>query len=212
MLIAALTGFIFGFVGSMPVAGPIAILVLGRGLSDRVRSGRYLALGAALAESVYAYLAFWGFSALLVRYTWVVPASRAAAAVLLSALGLHLARKPRNTSGAVPPPDPNVGNKRSFLLGFTITALNPTLIATWTAAVTLLFSLDIVHFDKGSALPFSIGASTGIASWFSTLLFLLARFRNHVSAGRLSTVLRSMGVLLVLLGVSFALRFVLYFT
>jgi threonine/homoserine/homoserine lactone efflux protein len=52
MLVAPVAlGFAFGFVGSIPVAGPIAALVLSRGLEGRARSALSLAAGAALAEA-----------------------------------------------------------------------------------------------------------------------------------------------------------------
>jgi threonine/homoserine/homoserine lactone efflux protein len=208
MLLAALTGFAFGFIGSMPIAGPIAILVFGRGLEDRRRSGMYLAAGAAIAESIYAYLAFWGFSAFLARYAFIEPVSRGAAAVILTALGAHLVRKRRDASAPLTPPDPNVGNKRSFFLGFTITVLNPTLIATWTAAVTTVYALHWVQFDEGGALPFSVGAFAGIVGWFAILLWLLGRFRARFSRTTLDRVMRAMGYLLICLGMVFAYRFV----
>jgi threonine/homoserine/homoserine lactone efflux protein len=206
-MLAALLGFCFGFVGSMPVAGPIAVLVFGRGLEDRARNGLFLASGAAIAESIYAYLAFWGFSAFLARYPWIEPTSRVAAAVILTGLGIHFYRKQPSPEGVVPPVQ-GVGNKRSFFLGFTITALNPTLIATWTAAVTTVYSLDIVRFDSSEALPFSLGAFTGIVSWFATLLYLLNRFRSRFSRGSLDRLVHAMGILLIVLGLGIATRFI----
>src|SRR5689334_10935761 len=138
MLKALLIGFAFGFVGSMPVAGPVSLLVFGRGLQDRQRTARYLAAGSALAESVYAYLAFWGFGALLASYTWIEPLSRGLAAVILTALGLHFVvrRSTEEPEGPASSPPQRTGMKRNFMLGVTITALNPTLMATWGAAVT----------------------------------------------------------------------------
>jgi len=208
MFIAALLGFAFGFVGSMPVAGPISLLVFGRGLQDRTRSGAYLASGAAIAESVYAYLAFWGFSSLLASYTWIELLSRGLAAVLLTGLGIHFVRRsrPPPTTGMAPYKD--VGNKRSFMLGFTITALNPTLVASWGAAVTTLHSFHLVAFGQGRALPFSIGVCLGITSWFWILLGLLARYRNRFQASTVERVVRVMGVGLIGLGLFFAVRFV----
>jgi threonine/homoserine/homoserine lactone efflux protein len=206
MVLAALLGFCFGFVGSMPVAGPIAVLVFGRGLEDRARNGLYLASGAAIAESIYAYLAFWGFSAFLSRYAWIEPTSRVAAAVIMLALGIHFYRKkPKPAGAAVPVKDR--GNKRSFFLGFTITALNPTLIATWTAAVTTVYSLEIVTFDSAEALPFSIGAFCGIVGWFVVLLYLMNRFKARFSRSSIDRLVHVMGVLLMALGLGIAIRF-----
>jgi threonine/homoserine/homoserine lactone efflux protein len=210
MLTAAWLGFTVGFVFSMPVAGPISILVFGRGLQDRIRSGVYLALGGALAESVYAYLAFWGFSELLTVHPWVQPISRGVAAVLLIGLGLHFMLKRSRGDAPEVPPDPAVGNKRSFFLGFTITALNPTLIATWGAAVAAVHSWELVSFDSNRALPFSIGVCLGISAWFVILLWLLRRFRGRFRRSTLDMMIRVMGVALAILGLVFAWRFAVY--
>lgn len=206
LLGAAILGFACGFVGSIPVAGPIAVLVTSRGLQDRVQSALYLASGAALAEGAYAYLAFWGFSEYLTRCAWVEPASRIAVAVVSIGLGLRFVSRPHPEPTPEAPPDPRSGNKRSFALGLTITALNPMLIAAWTAAVTALYSFDLVRFDARFALPFSLGVCTGIAAWFAALLGLLQRFRRRISHDALGRVMRGMGVLLILLGLGFAAR------
>jgi len=201
-------GMVLGFVGSMPVAGPIAILVLGRGLEGRASSGMYLAVGAAIAESAYAYLAFWGFSELLSAYPVVERATRGFAAVLLLALGTHFLRRPTTSTPERPPfpPDPEVGRKRSFVLGLTITALNPTLMVTWTAAVTFAHSLRVLSFEAGRALPFSLGTFAGICLWFALLLWLIGRYRGRFERSTLDRLLRVMGLGLLLLGLFFAVQ------
>jgi threonine/homoserine/homoserine lactone efflux protein len=204
VLMAALLGLCLGYIGSMPVAGPIAVLVLGRGLEDRSRNGLYIALGAGLAESVYAYLAFWGFSAFLTSYPWIERVARVAAAVLLMALGVHFYRK-RPEKKPVERPA-NVGNKRSFFLGFTVTALNPTLIATWTFTVTTVYSFGIVTFNPLNALPFSFGAFSGIVLWFATMLYLLKRFRSRFARAGLDRLMRVMGVILIVAGAAVAVH------
>jgi len=204
MLTAALVGLFFGFLGSIPVAGPISLLVLAYGLEGRVRNGIFLAVGAALAESVYAYLAFWGFGALLARLTWIEPVSRGLAAALLITLGVRFLRRR-------PPPEalpqlspPGAGNVRSFFLGVAITGFNPTLMVTWLAAVTLLRASDLVDFGAEGALAFSMGVAAGIAAWFGVLLTLLVRYRQRFSSSLLNRMLQAMGAALILLGVVFA--------
>lgn len=196
---ATLVGLLLGYIGSMPVAGPIALLVLGRGLENRPRNGLSIALGAAIAESVYAYLAFWGFGAVLARYRWIEKASRFGAAVVLVALGVHFYRRRRQISAPSSKPQSS-GNKRNFLLGFAITLLNPTLIATWTFTVTTVYSLGLVRFDAANALPFSLGAFSGIVSWFATLLYLLRRFRSSFPRFSLQRLLHVVGIVLIVLG------------
>ena len=90
-----------------------------------------------------------------------------------------------------------------------ITALNPTLMATWGAAVTTAHSFDVVAFGPGRALPFAIGVALGITGWFWLLLTLLGRYRTRFQAQTVERVVRGMGVLLIGLGLFFAVRFFL---
>ena len=205
MAIAAVVGFLFGFIGSMPVAGPIAVLVFSRGVDNRHRSALWVAVGGALAEGVYACLAFWGFAEFLARYPVMEPISRAVAAVVLTALGVSfLRRKVRRQKVD----DRREGWGRSFALGFTITALNPTLIATWAAATTTLFSTKLVAFTPVTALPFGGGAIAGIIVWFALLLQLVKKFRSRFSEQTLNRVIQGMGVFVLVVAVWFAVMLV----
>jgi len=208
MFTASLIGFILGFVTSIPIAGPISILVFGRGLQNRGHTAVYLAVGSAIAESIYAYLAFWGFAALLVKYPWINPVSCALAAVILTALGIRFAAAKPQSPEQPQPEQTSQGRKRSFFLGMTITALNPTLAATWPALVAMVHSLHVVQFDTGHAFPFSIGVALGISSWFTVLLWLIGRFKGHFRTATLNVVIRMMGVVLTGLGLWFAVRFI----
>jgi threonine/homoserine/homoserine lactone efflux protein len=205
MLIAAIIGFLFGFIGSMPVAGPIAALVFSRGIEGRFRSGLGVAAGGALAEGIYACLAFWGFAELLAQYPVMIHISRGVAVVVLTALGImFLKRKPRRREA----PRKREGWGGSLALGFTITALNPTLIATWSAAATTLFSTGLVAFRSTLALPFGLSAVAGIVAWFSLLLWLVRRYRGRFSDRTLNRLIRVMGVFLLGVAVYFVVLLV----
>ncbi|MDR3673667.1 MAG: LysE family transporter [Holophaga sp.] len=199
MLLPLLIGFAFGFIGSMPVAGPISVLVLHLGLAHQARHALFVAAGGALAEGLYALLAFWGLSAVLARYPMVLPVSRVVGAFLL--LGIGLAMLLARARAAAPRPQaPRRGNKRSFALGFLITALNPTLIITWTTAVTALNATGLLSMDRAQAPPFAAAVCFGIVAWFFTLLALVGRWRNQVSVHVLERLKRVMGTLLVGIG------------
>jgi threonine/homoserine/homoserine lactone efflux protein len=199
MLLALAIGFVFGFVGSMPVAGPIAALVFAQGLQGRLRSAAAIAVGGALAEAIYAFLAFWGFASFLTTYPWVVPVSRGVAATVLIILGVIFARH----RAPAEPPATRRGWGGGLLLGFAITALNPTLIATWSAATTTLFSTGWVRFVPALAPAFAAGACVGIAGWFALLLLLLRRYRDRFRASVLTAVIRAMGFFLIAVGLWF---------
>src|SRR5262245_48842570 len=70
------TGLALSFIGSMPIAGPVAVLVLERGLLKRSSEGLRIAIGAAVPESIYAFFAFWGIGTALRAYPVVLPLSR----------------------------------------------------------------------------------------------------------------------------------------
>jgi threonine/homoserine/homoserine lactone efflux protein len=205
VLFALLIGLAFGFLGSVPVAGPIAAIVVRRGLEARFRSGAFVAIGAALPEAGYAYLAFWGFSTFLAQYAWIEPVSRGAAAVILVVLAVTFMRyQPR---GDVTAREGSGDAIRSFWLGFTITALNPTLIATWTAATTTLYSVRAVALAPRDALAFATGAAVGIVAWFMVLLALMKRFRGRFRQETLGRVVRGFGWFLAALAAWFVWRF-----
>ena len=204
ILIVFVIGFLFGFIGSMPVAGPISILVLERGLSGRFRSGLYLAAGAAVAESGYAFLAFFGLTALLERYPAIAPLSHAAGALILLALGTMLVRRGHSKeAGVTKRPAPH----GDAALGFTITALNPTLIATWTAAVTTLHGTGLVRASTSLALPFSLSVCAGIVAWFAVLLALVKRFGPKMSQRTVDVAVRVMGFVLLGIACWFGVKF-----
>ena len=204
MLIAAMVGFFFGFVGSMPVAGPIAALVFARAMQGRLRSGLYIAMGGAVAEAGYAALALWGFAELLEQYPWIQQVSNAAAAVILTVLGvLFIRHQETDTQESL-----DERAESGFLMGFTITAFNPTLIATWTAAAAMLLSSGLVALEGSHALPFSAGAMAGIVTWFAMLLRLVAHFRERFSYASLARVIRGMGWFLLLIAAWFAYQLV----
>lgn len=206
MLFALVLGLAMGFLGSVPVAGPISAIIVRRGLQGRFKAGAWVAVGGALPEAGYAYLAFWGFSTFLAQYAWIELVSRGAAAVILIVLALAFMRY-RTRAEEVERPGGSDALK-SFWFGFTITALNPTLIATWTAATTTLYSIRTVHFSPRDALAFALGAAVGIVAWFFVLLGLMRRFRDRFSQSTLDRVVRGFGWLLLALSGYFVWRFV----
>lgn len=204
MLWSLAFGSLLGFVGSMPLAGPISVLVFGRGLCGRYRSGELLAFGAGIAESLYAFLAYWGMSQLLDRHPMLVLASRGVAAAILLVLGaLFGLRHPR----AAPVSEAPEREKSSFVLGFAITILNPTFLATWTAAVAVLHSAGFVRRSVLSATLFAGGVLIGIVGWFWLMLRLMRRHRDRFSQETLNRVLQGIGLLLLGMGFWFAVRF-----
>jgi threonine/homoserine/homoserine lactone efflux protein len=205
-VVTLLVGFAFGFIGSMPIAGPVSAIVFERALEGRGRSAFFVATGSALAESAYAFMAAWGLSGLLANHPAVLMWSRVIGAVILIGLGGYfIVRSPKSVT--VPSASRATG---AFALGFTITAINPTLIVTWTAAVTALYASGFVPVSSGHALPLALGACVGIITWFSVLLALVRHYHRRIRRETMRRVVQATGVLLVGLGVWFGVRLILH--
>lgn len=208
MFVACLIGFLCGFIGSIPVAGPIAALVVGWGLYRGPRYSFALALGGAFVEAGYAYLAFWGLGRLLEQYPWVNNVSKVVTVVLLFSLGavLMLAR-PLTTPHNYPLKSSRRGLAGCFLLGVTIAATNPILLATWSSVIMVVNSLSILTLDSTRAIPFSIAVGLGIVVWFATLLTLLRNYRERLKAATLQRLVSFFGVVLMIIGLGLGLRY-----
>lgn len=238
MLIAAIAGLVAAFLASMPVAGPVAALVVRHALEARARTALMLALGTAVAEAVYAFLALWGFARLLGDFPAIVPISKAVAAAILLGLGFWFTRfvampmnagQPAALSDGGPRPrsgkrhrlatrrleaafeKPSVGPERlwrAFGVGLGLTILNPTLLATWAAAATTIMSMNLFPVNGTHALPFAIGVALGASAWFFLLVALLSRYRDRFSPLAMQRTIRGMGYGLMALGVWFLVVFI----
>jgi threonine/homoserine/homoserine lactone efflux protein len=195
-LAVSVVALVFAFVGSLPLAGPIALLVVSNGVSGRYADALRIALGAALAEGIYAFLAFWGFATFLARYRLVLPISHGVTAVILLALGLRFVFfKLKEEAPQSQDPRP-----ARFWVGFSVSALNPTLLATWGAVTTFIYSKELVQLTPILAIPFGAFAAAGIALWGLMMVTLLKRYRSRLPKKLLTWTVRIMG--LVLIGVA----------
>ena len=196
----SLVAFVVAFVGSLPLAGPIAILVVSSAAGRRYQEARRIAFGAAAAEGIYAFLAFWGFATFLARHALVLPISHGVTAVLLCGLGLRFVFFTMKSATQAP----REAKPGRFWLGFSISAINPTLLVTWGAVTTFLYSRELVRFTGLLAVPFGLFAAAGIATWGLMAVALLKRFQ--LPRGTLTWIVRGMGVLMIGIGVGSAVQ------
>ena len=186
--------FFFGFIGSIPLTGPIALLVFSRSAKRQFRKAVNLGLGAALAEGLYAGGAFWGFRT-LVHSDALKRIADAVSAVVLVGLGIYFARwrfherTPRRAD-----------DDRCFWTGFSISLLNPTLLVTWSVVVAALTSRDWLGGNRWHALPFGVGAALGVASWELLFVAGVRRFGDKFHQTLIRRIVRGVAVVLIALG------------
>lgn len=194
-----LIGLLIGFIGSMPLAGPIALLIFRKGSRGEYREGVALALGATLPEAMYCGLAVLGFDYIFVRHPMVEPIARLAAAVIMVVLGLMFVftrQKQQQTLHELPRPSRKAA---PFLTGFSIALLNPVLLVTWSGVAAVVYT---VHgtFTMTDKILFPISVGIGIFLWFVVMLLLMRWMHGRFSPTALDPVVKVFGILMTLLG------------
>ncbi len=204
MIMHVLAGFVLGWVGSMPIAGAVSIFIFHRGLSDRLKAGLFLSVGAALAEAAWCLLAMVGAERIMSRWPGAEGIAKIVGAVILLALGVYfLTRK------TVIPGEEETADRENYLkefwIGFSLVAGNISVPLNWLALLTVAVGLGF-HPEAASPLLFVAGVALGIIGWFALLLKLLVTFRTQMSARKIQWVMRSMGLLLIVTAIVTYLR------
>jgi threonine/homoserine/homoserine lactone efflux protein len=204
-MLALIIGLSLGFFGSMPIAGPTAVILVSKGLENRRRAGIYIAAGAAAAESVYVFMAFWGLTSVLGRFPMLLPATRLVGSTLLIGIGAHFVlRKEKAREPSIRGPEQ--AGLRNIAFGASLTALNPSLLVTWTAAVSVAHATGLLTVRTSGAVPFALGSAIGIVGWFAILLWLLSHFGDRIQPRSIDRLIRWMGGLLMGVGVLLLVR------
>jgi threonine/homoserine/homoserine lactone efflux protein len=196
-LAAIAAGFAMGFGGSIAPSGPISLLVLERGLSERYREGLAVAAGATIAEALYCALAVFGLTAVVQRYPIAERAITWLGVATLCAVGLHfLFFRPR--SGAVQERATHqAGWPSQLALGFTLAIANPVMILTWSAAMATLLAVTRLHFGAGDRIVFVLAVAAGVFTWFWSMLAGLRRLEGRLTLHGARWLIRGMGALLL---------------
>ena len=195
LVVAAILGIIVAFIGSIPIAGPLAVLVLERAVSGKRAEGLYIAFGGALAESVVAFVVALLFPLLFGLSHTVVTVSRIAGAAIVGTIGLVLFIHP----DIIKRP-PTTRRRGSFITGLVLSGVNPTLVATWTVVVATLNSHGLLRPTTAAAAFFGLGVGAGVAGWFSLLVLLSGKAQEYMQGHRRKQTIRVLGLVLVCAG------------
>jgi hypothetical protein len=117
-------GATLAFLGSVPMTGPLALLVLDRIIALQRRAAFWIALAGAVVEGVIAAIVATLLPLVLRHSEAIVFRARLSGAIVIFAIGMTLALRPELLESI------KTDRKRqSFAAGFLTTALNPTLLA-----------------------------------------------------------------------------------
>jgi threonine/homoserine/homoserine lactone efflux protein len=206
MITAFLTGLVISCIGSIPPTGPIALIVIKRGLNHQNHSALSLAAGAAVAESGYALLAYLGIHFALSQYPVQTSILRMIAGIILIGFASVCYVDGRTGESRVADREYRGAN---FLLGLSIAGLNPTFLVTWTGAVAAARGAGLIS-EIYEAPSFALGVILGPILWFWILLKILARQVESVHPNLLRKIEKALPVaLLILAGVILTQAFIL---
>lgn len=154
ILTISIAGLVAGFIFSMPIAGPISILVTSSALKGRLRYCNLVSLGASIADFSYVFVAVFGLTKLYSLYKPVIPYIFAVGALFFFYLGYkiirtkidieHLEDKSHLTEKV------QEREKGAFYTGFMINFFNPTLfIGVLTSSFFVISLLASLGFRTG---------------------------------------------------------------
>lgn len=200
-LVALILGVAISLVGSIPMTGPNAALVVQRLLDQQRTSAFLVALGAAVGEVFYAAVVALPLPYALARYQSLVPWSRLAGAVAVGLVGLLLLLRPKLFKSEDKPQP-----QASFAAGFAVAAFNPTLFATWTAVCATLYANGWLAPRVVPGLAFAVGAGVGVIVWFYLIALFLPRWAPHLGGQRQAWIMRGLGGLMIIAAIWLAAR------
>jgi threonine/homoserine/homoserine lactone efflux protein len=150
----SIAGLLAGFIFSMPIAGPISILITSNALKGRLRYCNLVSLGASIADFTYVFVAVYGLTKLYSLYKPAIPYIFTIGSLFFFYLGYkiiktkidiehledksHLAEKIEKRE------------KGAFYTGFMINFLNPTLfIGVLTSSFFVISVVASMGFHTG---------------------------------------------------------------
>lgn len=140
----AIVGLLSGFILSMPIAGPVSILITTNAFKGRLRYCHLVTIGASFGTFTYAFLAVFGLSKLYRLYQPAIPYVFIIGSVFLLLLGYRIFTTKFDLEHLEDKSHLNEKIKKKqiggFYTGFIINFLNPTLFIGWLTSTFLVIS------------------------------------------------------------------------
>ena len=153
LITMSIVGLMAGFIFSMPIAGPISILVTSNAFEGRVRYCNLVTIGASIADFVYVFIAIFGLTKFYSLYKPAIPYLLAAGALFLLYIGYKTIKTKIDLEHLE---DKQITEKikkkekGAFYTGFMINFLNPTLFIGWlTSSFFMISFMASLGFDTG---------------------------------------------------------------
>jgi len=137
----SVAGLIAGIVFSMPVAGPISILITSNALGGRLRFCKRAAIGAAIVEFIYVFIVIIGIKSLFSYYQPFIPYLILVGSFFLVAVAYKITTTKINLNEIEKTEKRKDANRGGLRAGLILNLTNPSLFVGWLASSFLVFSL-----------------------------------------------------------------------
>ena len=210
MLSIIFSAFFLGFISSIVATGPVTFLILKEALLGKYKRSIGIMLGSVFMEAVYCTFSLTLVGLILQYIEKLKIVSEAISILVFLIIGASLlAMNP-----AYAPPKSRrkwskVEHAKSFLTGFILVAMNPTIILTWAGASAALISLGIIALSTlQQIIAFVISATLGILAGGFALILLVKTFRVKLSEKFIQWALRILGIILIIIAIFLASRLI----
>ncbi len=192
-----LKGLALGLAIAAPV-GPIALLCIGRTLTQGPRIGLATGLGAATADGLYGSIAAFGLVTLVQPFIHQSHWLKMGGGLALCCLGIATLR---SKAGSRKNSGPRTGGWLAYGSTFLLTLSNP---ATMVSFMAIFASLGLGNPSQAwpSAVAMVIGVWGGSALWWLCLTWGVTLFSPHLTSTRLIWLNRAAGLVLLVFGVT----------
>jgi len=214
ILLSALTGFVSGFLLSVPV-GPVNLTIINEGARRGFKWAVLIGLGAATMDVIYCTIAFTGFSSFF-GSRMVKASMEVFTFVFMLFLGIKFltaktVTAPTQLGAAASRIEERIGEKMhphsAFMIGFARVLGNMGVLLFWIVAAAYFMSHDSwftsyewVDDTITAKAAFIAGVALGASLWFCALSYGVARKQGQFSEQTLLRMERFSGVCLLGLG------------
>jgi threonine/homoserine/homoserine lactone efflux protein len=157
LITISIIGLIAGFFFSMPIAGPISILITSNALKGKLKNCNLLASGASIADFLYVFVAVYGITHFFTEYRSFIPYILGIGSLFPLFVGIKIIRtkfdREHLDEDAQHAEQQGRSGRGAFYTGFMINFLNPTLFFGW-----LVSSFIVLSF--AASLGFNTGGLT----------------------------------------------------
>jgi threonine/homoserine/homoserine lactone efflux protein len=201
-LLAALVGFLSGFILSVPV-GPVNVTIINEGARRGLLWASLIGFGASVMEVIYCALAFTGFASLFNGMV-IKAAMELISFIFMLYLGIRFL-KACSVPMAAPVEEKieaRFNPHSAFAIGFVRVMGNPGVFLFWIVLAANFKSRDWVGASVGDVCSCVAGVGAGTSVWFTGLSYAVSRGHGKFTEKTLLRMQHGSGIAMLVLALA----------